>query len=186
MNIDEFLSEYKHIWKTKAAFMSFLRGGIRRALWNRSPIKLEFIHKNRIRIQNPNPRGRVDKVWGAICGVCGGEFPLKDVEVDHRVGNHSLKDLDDLQPFIEAIVCVTEHDLGFVCKPCHKCKSYAEKHGVSFDEAFSQKEALRLVKEKKDLTWLEDRGIVALRSQKARREQIVEQIIKERINESPE
>ncbi len=178
--------EYAHIWKTKASFMSFLRGGIRRALWNRSPIKLEFIHKNRIRVPNPNPRGRVDEVWGAICGVCGGEFPLKDVEVDHRVGNNSLKDLDDLQPFIEAIVCVTEQDLGFVCKPCHKCKTHAEKMGISFDEAFAQKEAIKIIKEKKDLTWLEERGIVAMRSQKARREQIVKQIIKERTNESPE
>jgi 5-methylcytosine-specific restriction endonuclease McrA len=178
--------EYSHIWKTKAAFMSFLRGGIRRALWNRSPIKLEFIRKNRIRIPNPNPRGRVAEVWGAICGVCGGEFLLKDVEVDHTIGNHSLKDLDDLQPFIEGIVCVSEGDLSFACKPCHKCKTHAEKMGISFDEAFAQKEAIKILKEKKDLTWLEERGIVPLRSQKARREQIVKQIIKERINESPE
>ena len=175
--------EYPHIWATKAAFMSFLRGGIRRALWNRSPIKLEFIKKNRIRIDNPNPRGRVEKVWGAICSVCGGQFSLKDTEIDHRVGNHSLKDLDDLQPFIEGIVCVSESMLSFCCKPCHKCKSHAEKMGISFDEAFAEKEAIKIVKEKKDLTWLTDRGIVPLRSQKQRRTQIVEHILKERNDE---
>lgn len=175
--------EYPHIWATKAAFMSFLRGGIRRALWNRSPIKLEFIKKNRIRINNPNPKGRVAEVWGAICGVCEGVFPLKDMEVDHRLGNHSLKDLDDLQPFIEGIVCVSESMLSFCCKPCHKCKSHAEKMGISFDEAFAEKEAIKIVKEKKDLTWLSERGIVAARTQKQRRTQIVEQILKERNNE---
>lgn len=165
--------EYPHIWKTKASFMSFLRGGIRRALWNRSPIKLEFIRKNRIRIPNPNPRGRVDEVWGAICGVCGGEFLLKDVEVDHRVGNHSLKDLDDLQPFIEGIVCVSEEALSFVCKPCHKCKTHAEKMGISFDEALIMKNAIEIEKNFDTKSWLIERGITPGKNMKERRKQII-------------
>ena len=165
--------EYAHIWKTKAAFMSFLRGGIRRALWNRSPIKLEFIRKNRIRIPNQNPRGRADEVWGAICGVCGGKFPLKDVEVDHTIGNHSLKDLDDLQPFIEGIVCVSEEDLAFVCKPCHKCKTHAEKMGISFDEALIMKKAIEIEKNFDTKSWLIERGVTPGKNMKERRKQII-------------
>lgn len=176
---------YPHIWKTKAAFFSYIRGGIRRSLWNRAPQKIEYINKHRKRIKNPNPKGRVAEVWGGICALCGGEFPQNMMEVDHRVGNNSLKDFDDILPFILAISCVSEDDLQLVCKPCHRIKNLSESKGISFDEAFAEKESIRILKEKKDLTWLEERGIVPLRSQKARREQIVEQIIKERNNESP-
>lgn len=177
---------YPHIWKTKAAFFSYIRGGIRRSLWNRAPQKIEYINKHRKRIKNPNPKGRVAEVWGGICALCGGEFPQNMLEVDHRVGNNSLKDFDDILPFILAISCVSEDDLQLVCKPCHRIKTLCERNGTTFEQARAEKVALALVKAKKDLTWLEERGIVALRSQKARREQIVEQIIKERNNESPE
>lgn len=177
---------YPHIWKTKAAFFSYIRGGIRRSLWNRAPQKIEYINKHRKRIKNPNPRGRVAEVWGGVCALCGGEFPQNMLEIDHCTGHHSLKDFDDILPFILAISCVSEDDLQMVCKPCHKIKNLSEAKGISFDVAFAEKEALMILKEKKDLTWLEERGIVPLRSQKARREQIVEQIIKERTNESPE
>ena len=176
---------YPHIWKTKAAFFSYIRGGIRRSLWNRAPQKIEYINKHRKRIKNPNPKGRVAEVWGGVCALCGGEFPQNMLEVDHRVGNNSLKDFDDILPFILAISCVSEDDLQLVCKPCHRIKTLCERNGTTFEQARAEKVALDLVKAKKDLTWLEERGIVPLRSQKARREQIVEQIIKERIDESP-
>lgn len=168
---------YPQVWKTKAAFMSFLRGGIRRALWNRSPIKIEFLKKYRQRIPNPSPRGNTPTVWGACCSLCRGLFPLKNIEVDHRVGQHSLKDLCDLQPFIEGIVCVSEGDLQLICKPCHKIKSMAEKQGISFEQAQAEKEAIALIKAKKDLTWLRERGIVAASNQAARRKQIVQHLM---------
>ena len=50
-------------------------------------------------------------------------------------------------------------------------------------QAKAQKESIKIIKEKKDLTWLTDRGIVPLRSQKQRRTQIVEHILKERNDE---
>jgi len=96
-------TNYPHIWKTKAAFLSFIRGGIRRALWNRSPIKLEFIKKYRKRIKNPNPKGKVKEVWGGTCALCNREFPSQQLNVDHKIGNNSLKELSDLQSFIESI-----------------------------------------------------------------------------------
>lgn len=63
------LNKYPHIWKTESSLMSYIRGGIRRNLWNRSPIKIEFIKNNRIRIPNPNPRGKVKEVWGAYVAL---------------------------------------------------------------------------------------------------------------------
>ena len=172
------LKEYPHIWKTESSLMSYIRGGIRRSLWNRSPIKIEFIKNNRIRIPNPNPRGKVKEVWGAVCALTGEVFPLNQIEIDHRVGGNTLKSMNDLQSFIEAIVLVTEDDLQFVSKEAHKIKSYSEKQGISFEEAMAVKKAIDIVKQKKDKQFLEERGIIPASTQAKRREQI-EQILKE-------
>lgn len=174
----EVLEKYPHIWKTESSLMSYIRGGIRRSLWNRSPIKLEFIKNNRIRIPNPNPRGKVKEVWGAVCSLTGEVFPLNQIEVDHREGNHSLKSMKDLQSFIEAIVLVTEDDLQFVSKEAHRVKSFADKKGISFEEALAEKTAIKIVKEKRDKLWLEEHGVIPASTQAKRRKQI-EDILKE-------
>lgn len=168
--------EYPKIWKTEFAFMSFLRGGIRRSLWNKNPIKLEFLKESRRRIVNPveKNRARFPEVWGGTCYACKNEFPLKDMEVDHLTGNHSLRTIADIQPFVEGIVCISKKDLGLICKPCHKAKSYAEKQGISFEDAVAEKEAIAICKTKKDKEWLEARGIAAGRTAAIRRQQIVQ------------
>lgn len=141
---------YPHIWKTEAAFMAYIRGGIRRSLWNRHPVKLEFIKNNRIKIPNPNPKGRVSEVWGGICALTGAVLPLKDLEVDHKQGNHSLQSMSDVGSFVSAIVLIAEDDLQFVSKEAHKVKSYAEKMGISFEEALLEKEVISFRKLKVD------------------------------------
>lgn len=157
--------------------MSWLRGGIRRSLWNKSPIKLEFIKKHRKRIKNPNPKGKVAEVWGGTCVLCGGDFPQNQLEVDHIVGHHSLKDFEDILPFVLAISCASESDLQTVCKSCHRIKTLCERNGTSFEQARADKEAIAIIKDKKDLTWLEERGIVPASNQKKRREQIVQYLL---------
>lgn len=147
------------IWKTEAAYMSWLRGGIRRSLWNKSPVKMEFIRHNRIKIPNPNPRARVKEVWGGVCALTGEVHVLSDLEVDHKIGNHSLRNLDDLLPFIKAIVMVSFDDLQFVSKKAHKIKSYAERMGISFDEARVIKEIIELQKSGKDTEKLLQLGV---------------------------
>lgn len=165
---------YPHIWKTKAAFLSFIRGGIRRALWNRSPIKLEFIKKYRKRIKNPNPKGKVAEVWGGTCSLCNKDFPTQQLNVDHKIGNNSLKELGELQTFIESIVLVQESDLQFVCLPCHKIKNLQERTGVDFESAKITKEVIAIMNSKADKQWLKDRGITPASNAKLRRKQIEE------------
>lgn len=165
---------HSKIWKTKASFMSWLRGGVRRSLWNRSPIKVQFINKNRKRIPNPNPKGRVAEVWGAQCAICGNDYPINFVDVDHCTGNHSLNDLSDIQSFIENIVLVSEEDLQFACKDCHKIKNQSERKGISFEMARIEKEAIRLCKENLDVEFIEKAGIVASTSKAKRRKQVEE------------
>ena len=169
-------------WRNKTEWMTFLRGCLRSA-WSKHPTKHNVIKKSRKRIPNPNPKGRVATVWGFTCPLCGDTFPTSEGQVDHIVPAGGLLEKEDIQGFVERLLWVVEEDLRLICKSCNSALAYADKQRVSFVEAKAIKTAINLIKEKKDLTWLKERGIVALGSQKARREQIVEQIIKERIDE---
>lgn len=163
------------IWKTQAAFLSYVRGGIRRSLWNKNPVKLEFIKRNRKRIQNPvvKNRTRFPEVWGAECHHCKKDFLLKDMEVDHKEGEHSLRCIADIQGFVEAIAFVDFEDLAFVCKPCHRAKSHAERQGISIEDAIREKQAIAIQKGD-DKAWIISMGIHPAGNAKARREQIIE------------
>lgn len=171
--------EYNHIWKTKASWLSWLRGGIRRALWNKSPCKLEFIKKNRIKIPNPNPKGRVAEVWGAQCALTGKLLPLNLMNVDHKEGNNSLREIEDIQSFVEAIAIVSMDDLQFVSVEAHKIKNHADKMGISFQEALCQKKAIALQKEKKDVDFIKNSGKIPATTQAKRRIQLVEVLMKQ-------
>jgi hypothetical protein len=172
LSVKEPWISYPEIWKTKSAYLSWIRGGIRRSLWNRHPIKIAVLNKQRYKIPNPDPRGKVPMVWGAKCYMCSGEFVLKEIEVDHLTGNHSLTDLSDIQSFIEGIVLVEKDDLGLICKPCHKCKSLSEKQGISFKEALQEKEIIAIMKAKQDKEWLAARKVKPASNASARRKQI--------------
>ena len=168
---------YPHIWSSESAYMSWLRGGLRRYLWAKNPVKLEFIKQNRIKIANPNPSGKVKEVWGGVCALTGETHVIGDMEVDHISGNHSLKTLDDLVPFVKGIVMVTLEDLQLVSKEAHKIKSYAEKQSISFEEAKAEKTAIDLIKKGVDKQFLIDHNVKAENigsTQAVRRKQIVE------------
>lgn len=174
--------EYPNIWKTKAAWLSWLRGGIRRALWNKSPCKLEFIKKNRIKIPNPNPRGRVAEVWGAQCALTGELLPLNLVNVDHKDGNNSLREIEDIQSFVEAIAIVTMDDLQFVSIEAHKIKNHAEKMGISFEEAACIKKVIKMEKEKSLVAFLEQNDTIPATTAKARRQQAIDILVEKNEN----
>ena len=130
-------------WKTEAAFISYVRGGIRKSIWNRYPIKIAFIHKNRIRGINPKT-GR--ECWGGICHLTGEFFPQNQLEVDHVVGNHKLTCLEDASSYLEKILYVDFDDLAFVSKEAHKAKSYAERMGITFEQAVIEKKIIAQMK----------------------------------------
>lgn len=161
--------------------MSWVRGGIRAGLWKKHPVKLEFLKKHTIMMENTNPRSmkRFPMVKGARCALCGELHGIKDIEVDHLSGNNALRSMDDLRAFIEAMIMVTYDSLQLVCKPCHKVKSYAEKQGITFEAARAEKLAISLIKEKKEVAWLQERGIVPASNQQARRSQVIQKIQEE-------
>lgn len=179
---------YPQIWKSEAAFMSWLRGGIRGGLWNKHPVKLEFIKKNRIQIPNPNPKGKKPTVWGGVCALTGETHILSNLQVDHKKGNHSLQSLDDVQSFIEAMVLVTDEDLQLVSKEAHKIKSHSERMGMTFEEAQLEKQVIAFsklsVKEQiKLLTEKLDSSIINSLSNAAKRKSAYRDILKGEMNE---
>lgn len=175
--------EYNHIWKTESAYLSFIRGGIRRYLWSKNPIKLEFEKENKVPIPNDNPRSmkRFPTVAGGRCEHCQGLFKQSEMEVDHRTGEHSLRSIDDLQKFVEGIVLVRKQDLAMLCKPCHAIKTYAERYGLTIDEAKPVKQAIDFEKKgvKKVVAFLNQNGYNAASNKDKRRDQLIDHFRKE-------
>lgn len=174
--------EYPHIWKTKAAWLSFIRGGIRRHLWSKNPVKLEFMKEQRVMIPNPSKRkGAKAEVWGARCEMCHQLRAQKEIEVDHKTGEHSLREASDIQKFVEGIVFVRKEDLAILCKPCHKVKTNAERKGISNEESAIDKAAISICKQPAAVvkSWLTQRGITPGRTVPERKLQVKEQLTKE-------
>lgn len=171
---------YPTVWKTESAFMSWLRGGIRR-MWSKHPVRIEFMKQNRIRIPNPNKNGKAKEIWGGVCALTGEITPQTSLEVDHKKGNHSLRSIDDIQSFIESILLVTFDDLQLVSKDAHKIKSYAEKHNMTFNEAKVHKEVIEICKDKqKVVDKLSSYGVECIpTTAKARREMLTQIMLKE-------
>lgn len=175
--------EYNHIWKTESAYLSFIRGGIRRHLWSKNPIKLEFEKENKVPIINDNPKSkkRFPTVAGGRCEACGGLFKQSEMEVDHRTGEHALRSTSDMTSFLEGIVFVRKEDLAMLCKTCHSHKTYSERYGVSLEDAKSIKQAIEIEKKgaKPVVAFLQKNGYNAASGAKARREQLIEHFKKE-------
>jgi len=175
--------EYPEFWKTESAFLSFIRGGIRRHLWSKNPVKLQFMKDNRVKMVNTNPRSMKahPTVWGFKCEQCLNTFAGGNCEVDHKAGEHSLKKVGDIQKFVEGVVFVRKEDLALLCKPCHKIKTHAERYGLSIQEAKAIKQAIEMNKEsvKNVVAFLTEHGYNAAKTKEKRREQLVDHFMKE-------
>ena len=58
-------------------------------------------------------------------------------------------------------------------KEAHKIKSYAEKQGISFEEAKIEKEVIEIIKQKKDKVYLQEHQLPISSTQSLRRKTIV-------------
>jgi hypothetical protein len=162
--------EYPELWKTEAQFWTFLRGALRRGLWEKSPIKLSW--KNAQCTAPPEDyTGKGKK--GAVCALTGVWTPTSKAEVDHIDGHKPLLKWEDLLPYAFHLI-PPKGSLAYVEKNAHKIKSYAERMGITFEEATIQKKAIEILKDsKKCLTWFKERNILYPSNAKLRREAII-------------
>ncbi len=163
-------------WKTKSEFMSYIRGCLRKS-WNQHPVKLSVLKNQRKQVPNPNPRGNKKTVWGFECPLCGTEDVIKNAQVDHKKPAGTLRDISDIQQFAENLLVVVEEDLQLICKGCNSTLAYADKQGLSFEEAKATKQAIAIQKQKQDISWLKTAGITPASNAKARRQQIIDYLL---------
>lgn len=168
---------YPDIWPTKSKFYTWLRGSLRKAVWNTSPIKIQFKNQN----CSPPPEDYTGRAKsGAYCALSGDWDGKSALQVDHVIGNVSLNDEDDILEFIKHLI-PPPNSLQLVTKEAHKIKSYAEKQGITYSEAHIEKKVIEIVKAKEDSAFLKSKGITPASNAKKRREQLVEyfKLIKE-------
>jgi hypothetical protein len=169
-------------WKTEAAFWAWLRGGLRNGVWNKHPLKLEFIKEHRERI--PGKKEGTTR-WGGRCNLCRGLFGQNELQVDHVEGNVSLRSWLDVLEFVQHMASPGE--LQPVCKACHKAKNLADRNGTSFEEALIEKETIAICKlpTKDVLEFLKQNGYNgSTKNAKERREGVKNVITNKRISKT--
>ena len=135
------------VWKTKAAFFQWMRGQMRRA-WSRHPVKVAYMsqHRTRVplgRVTTKNPQGMV---WGCECEHCHQQFKQTECEVDHIDAAGSFKGWEDFEAWMTKLMHINFDSIRVVCKECHRIISYAERRGISFDEARQAKQVIAFTK----------------------------------------
>lgn len=146
------------IWKNKTAYFQWLRGALRR-IWNKSPLKINFLKEHRKRIPNPNPKGKTTTIWGGDCEICGKTFRQNMLQVDHIVPAGKLSDWNDVTPFIQRLLATD--NLRLLCKNCHNIVTYAERHSLSFEEATIEKDVVEFKGKKaaQQIQFLKEKGL---------------------------
>lgn len=168
---------YPEIWATKSKFFTWLRGSLRNAVWNKSPIKIIF--KNQA--CSPPPDNYVGRAKsGAYCALSDKWEGKSKLEVDHITGNVSLNNEEDILEFIKHLI-PPPNSLQLVTKEAHKIKSYAEKQGIDYKIAEVEKTVIQIIKEKRDRQVLLDAGITPASNATKRREQLVALLSKEKV-----
>lgn len=133
---------YPSIWKTSAAFFAYLRGALRQ-VWSRYPAKLAWKQKNLTTTPPEGYTGRGKKF--GTCHYCGDQFTASSLEVDHVKQAGTCNSWETASTFLYNLLAC-DGNWVLACKPCHKVKSYAERMGVSFDEATAEKKAIEYSK----------------------------------------
>ena len=179
---------YPHIWKTESAYLTWLRGQIRR-IWNTCPQKVECLKKNLKRLPKYDTKGNPltykngkVKLYNAYqCELCSKICYQSDkvgnkstYAVDHKDVSASLTKFEHVPVFLDSILRVRPEDLQILCTDCHDIKTYAEKEDIPFKEALFQKIAIKHKNEKTDKQFFIDRGLEIPKNQELRREKIVE------------
>jgi hypothetical protein len=150
MSRKEVWKTYPQIWKTKAQYFTWLRGGLRK-LWSDYPARKEW---KRGQLRKVTPEERATRVFHPStknvgqCVFCKEWMAGSKLECDHLHSSQGCYDFETAQEFLWYCTNLEGNDFQLACKPCHKIESYREKMGISFEEARVTKQAITWQKER--------------------------------------
>ncbi len=133
--------EMPEVWRTEAEYWKYLRGQFRR-IWKDFPTKNKFKAMQMI----PNFEGsgitnpRVKKV--AQCNYCKDWFTGNNLQVDHVSPVGSFKNYDDAAVFLYRLLAPMDNMQLLCADKCHLQKSYAERMGMSMEDAIIEKQCV--------------------------------------------
>lgn len=107
---------------TDSRYWGFIRSALRKA-WSKYPNKFKAL--NAARLPEKGIR-RGKRVYLYECASCKNEFTTSQVVVDHIKPCGSLRNADDLAPFVTGLFC-EQDNLQVLCKKCHNIKSLEER-----------------------------------------------------------
>lgn len=177
-------TEEAHVVWSKAknkevAYFTWLRGALRQ-IWSDNPIRKQW------KTSQLRPVTREEKATKAFhpstknvgeCVKCREWFAGSKLECNHKLPSDGCKNYEEAGKFLHYCASGTGEDWELVCKPCHKIQTYAEREGISFEEARVTKEVIAIEKDKKVRQWYEDRGIVPESNAPKRRIQMVNYLL---------
>jgi hypothetical protein len=121
---------------------TLLRSSVRQ-VWMKHPVKLSYLYSKTYPDMNNATRTK----WLIDCEHCKKAFKTSEVQVDHVVGEHSLKSLEDVVPFATSILGVSHEDLRILCVSCHEICTYSERYGISIEAATEEKKVIAKTKQ---------------------------------------
>ncbi len=187
MNKEPWLTpEGKKIWKTEAQYWNWLRGSLRR-LWGDYPLRKEWKarqlrpitqEEKDLKLFHPSTKNL------GQCFYCSQWFPGSKLECDHKLPSDGCTSKETAESFLWYCGGGVGDEWVLSCKPCHKNKTHSERKGLSMEDATYEKIAIAICKSKQDKQWLLDKGITPKSNQASRREQIINELKKEKTNET--
>lgn len=108
-----------------------------RKIWRDHPTRFDFIKHSRFTKRVGNR-----PIYHITCSMCGKDFPLKEIEINHKVKCGNIKEAG----YALRMMDVGFEDLEPLCKPCHAIVTYAERQGISVDESRVEKRVIAFAK----------------------------------------
>lgn len=136
------------VWSNQSQFYTWLRGKLRE-IWKDNPVRITF---KKEKLRPVTPEERTKKIFHSStknvgeCQFCHEWFAGSKLEVDHIEQAGKCNDFDQAIQFLEGVAFVPKSNMQLACKPCHKIKSYAERQGITFEEAKAEKAAIEFSK----------------------------------------
>lgn len=158
--------------------LSVVRGAIRSS-WMKSDVKLAYLYMNTI----PDMDDKTRTKWLVRCEMCDKLFKLNEIEIDHRLGNHTFTKVEDFENYFNNILMVGFDDLSILCKEDHAVKTLSESLGVSIDEARIEKAVIAICKlpAKQIDGWLDSHNISGyIKNPKSRRNAVRDVLMKQK------